>query len=73
MTRLLLIDGKSASMYLNRDHIHQWDTAGEPIDLGHYEELYPLVFDADWAKFMADKGRNFPQIKKIPKNVEIIF
>ncbi len=73
MTRLLVIEGKSASMYLNRDHIHQWDTAGEPIDLGHYLELYPEIFTSDWLRAMDEKGRSFPQIKKSLKNVEIIY
>jgi len=73
MTRLLLIEGKSASLYVGRDHVNQWDTTGEPIDLGHYSELYPEIFTSDWLRAMDGKGRSFPQIKKSLKNVEILY
>jgi len=73
MTKLLLIDGDSASLYEGKDCIHEWKTQGEPFDLRHYQELYPEIVSVGWLKEMDELGRNFPQLQKNLKNVEIIY
>jgi len=46
---------------------------GEPFDLRHYQELYPEIVSVGWLKEMDELGRNFPQLQKNLKNVEIIY
>ena len=61
MTRLVLIHGTKATVFDDAQEIHQWDTKdpAHPVDAWYYQELEPLVFNAEWQQSMTDSGRRF--------------
>lgn len=65
-TRLMVINGDKASLYVGGVQAGVWGTGdqAQAFDRDSLDELSPMVFDADWSALAQADGRRFPLLEQ---------